>query len=89
MRKRLLIIGTLFVLLPSLSAQEGVLQGPKSRPVFPRAWMRQLQLPYEDGVVYITESTSVGASSPTDSRGRRLFTMFRVSARTAVRKSNS
>jgi hypothetical protein len=31
---------------------------------------------YEDNVVYITESTSVGASSPTDQEGRRLFTMF-------------
>lgn len=33
-------------------------------------------VPYEDGVVYITESTSVGASSPTDAEGRRLFTIF-------------
>ena len=30
----------------------------------------------EDGLVYITESTSVGASSPIDPEGRRLFTMF-------------
>ena len=33
-------------------------------------------VPYQDGVVYITESTSVGASSPKDPLGRRLFTMF-------------
>jgi Tol biopolymer transport system component len=33
-------------------------------------------VPVEDGVVYITESTSVGASSPVDPEGRRLFTMF-------------
>lgn len=33
-------------------------------------------VPYEDGVVYITESTSVGASSPKDPQGRRLFTIF-------------
>jgi len=34
-------------------------------------------IPYDDGgVVYITESTSVGASSPTDAEGRRLFTIF-------------
>lgn len=33
-------------------------------------------VPVEDGVVYITESTSVGASSPIDPEGRRLFTMF-------------
>lgn len=33
-------------------------------------------IPFEDGVVYITESTSVGASSPTDDEGRRLFTIF-------------
>ncbi|MEZ5070530.1 MAG: PKD domain-containing protein [Bacteroidales bacterium] len=31
---------------------------------------------YDDGVVYITESTSVGAASPQDRQGRRLFTIF-------------
>ena len=34
-------------------------------------------VPFENGgIVYITESTSVGASSPTDNQGRRLFTIF-------------
>lgn len=34
-------------------------------------------VPFEDeGLVYITESTSVGASSPTDPQGRRLYTIF-------------
>jgi len=33
-------------------------------------------IPFEDGVVYITEQTSVGASSPTDPLGRRLYTIF-------------
>lgn len=33
-------------------------------------------IPYEDGLVYITESSSVGASSPTDAEGRKLFTIF-------------
>ena len=33
-------------------------------------------IPYEDGVVYITEQTSVGAKAPTDAVGRRLYTIF-------------
>jgi len=35
-------------------------------------------IPYEDGVVYITQSTSVGASSPTNENGDKLFTIFFV-----------
>lgn len=33
-------------------------------------------VPYEEGVVYTTQSSSVGASSPTDVQGRKLFTIF-------------
>lgn len=33
-------------------------------------------VPFEDGLVYITESNSVGASSPTDSKGRKLFSIY-------------
>lgn len=33
-------------------------------------------IPFEDGVVYTTQSSSVGASSPTDVQGRKLFTIF-------------
>jgi hypothetical protein len=33
-------------------------------------------VPFEEGLVYITESNSVGASSPTDSEGRKLYTIF-------------
>ncbi len=43
-------------------------------------------VPYEDGVVYITESTSVGVSSPTDSEGRRLFTIFQYKEKTRQKK---
>ncbi len=44
-------------------------------------------VPYgEDGVVYITESTSVGASSPTDSEGRRLFTIFQYKKKSRQKK---
>ena len=32
--------------------------------------------PNEEGVVYTTQSSSVGASSPTDAQGRKLFTIF-------------
>lgn len=33
-------------------------------------------VPFEEGLVYITESNSVGASSPTDAEGRKLYTIF-------------
>ena len=33
-------------------------------------------IPYEEGIVYTTQSTSVGASSPTDAQNRKLFTIF-------------
>jgi hypothetical protein len=33
-------------------------------------------IPFEDGIVYTTQSASVGASSPTDAQGRKLFTIF-------------
>ncbi|MDX2430351.1 MAG: PKD domain-containing protein [Bacteroides sp.] len=75
MRKSLLIIGTLFILLPSLSAQEYYKVKKQTR--ISSGLDEAAAVPYDDGLVYITETTSVGASSPTDSRGRRLFTMFR------------
>lgn len=75
MKKRLLIIGTLFVLLPMLSAQDYYRVKKQTR--ISSGMDEAAAVPFEDGIVYITESTSVGASSPTDSRGRRLFTMFR------------
>ena len=43
-------------------------------------------VPYEDDIVYISEATSVGASSPRDSKGRRLFTMFRVTPGSGQKK---
>ncbi len=84
MRKILLIIGTLFILLPSLSAQEYYKVTKQTR--ISSGLDEAAAVPYEDGIVYITESTSVGASSPTDSRGRRLFTMFRYQPKTGQKK---
>ncbi|MFO7670860.1 MAG: PKD domain-containing protein [Bacteroidales bacterium] len=74
MKRRLLTIGALIILLTSLSAQEYYKVTKQAR--ISTGLAEAAAVPYEDGVVYITESTSVGASSPTDGQGRRLFTMF-------------
>ena len=84
MKKRLLIIGSLFVLLPLLSAQDYYRVKKQTR--ISTGLDEAAAVPFEDGVVYITESTSVGASSPTDSRGRRLFTMFRYQPNSGQKK---
>ncbi len=84
MRKSLLIIGTLFILLPSLSAQKYYKVKKLTR--ISSGLDEAGAVPFEDGIVYITESTSVGASSPTDSRGRRLFTMFRYQPNSGQKK---
>jgi hypothetical protein len=84
MRKSLIIIGTLFILLPTLSAQKYYKAKKQTR--ISSGLDEAGAVPYEDGIVYITESTSVGASSPTDSRGRRLFTMFRYQPNSGQKK---
>ena len=75
MRKVLLTIGSLMLLLPALVAQDYYRVRKHTR--ISTGLHEAAAIPYvDDGVAYITESTSVGASSPTDSEGRRLFTMF-------------
>jgi hypothetical protein len=75
MRKALLTIGTLLLLLPALPAQDYYRVRKQTR--ISTGLNEAAAVPYDDeGVVYITESTSVGASSPTDGEGRRLFTIF-------------
>ena len=85
MRKVLLTIVSLMLLLPGLVAQKYYRVRKQTR--ISTGMHEAAAVPYmEDGVVYITESTSVGASSPTDPEGRRLFTMFYYNARTGQKK---
>jgi hypothetical protein len=76
MKKLLLAIGSLILLLPTLEAQDYYRVRKQTR-ISTGGLDEAAAVPYLDGgVVYITESTSVGASSPTDPEGRRLFTIF-------------
>jgi len=84
MRKFLLIILSLLFLLPHLGAQEYYKVRKNTR--ISTGMDEAAAVPYEDGVVYITESTSVGMSSPTDADGRRLFTMFQYKKNTGQKK---
>ena len=85
MRKTLSVILTLMLMLPSLVAQEYYRVRKQTR--ISTGLDEAAAVPYgEDGIVYITESTSVGASSPTDARGRRLFTMFLYNKNTGSKK---
>jgi hypothetical protein len=74
MKKAMLAIGTLMILLSPLAGQEYYSVKKQSR--ISTGLDEAAAIPFEDGVVYITESTSVGASSPTDAEGRRLYTIF-------------
>ncbi len=87
MRKNILIIGALLVLLPVLSAQnrDGLYKIKKQTRIS-SGLDEAGAVPYEDDIVYISEATSVGASSPRDSKGRRLFTMFRVTPGSGQKK---
>ena len=84
MRKLLLLILSLLFLLPHLGAQEYYKVRKNAR--ISTGMDEAGAVPFEDGVVYITESTSVGISSPTDSEGRRLFTMFQYKPATGQKK---
>ena len=74
MKKLVLTIGFLLTLLPFAVGQDYYKVRKHSR--ISTGMDEAAAVPYEDGIVYITESTSVGASSPTDAEGRRLFTIF-------------
>ena len=77
MKKAVLFILSLMILLPALVGQDYYRYNKQTR--ISTGLDEAAAVDYEDGgVVYITESTSVGASSPTDSEGRRLFTIFHV-----------
>ncbi len=70
----MLAIGTLFFLLIPAAGQDYYKVTKQTR--ISTGLNEAAAIPFEDGVVYITESTSVGASSPTDALGRRLYTIF-------------
>ncbi|MEN8203070.1 MAG: PKD domain-containing protein [Bacteroidota bacterium] len=74
MKKAILTISILLILLPLAVGQDYYRVRKHTR--ISTGMDEAAAVPYEDGVVYITESTSVGASSPTDAEGRRLFTIF-------------
>ncbi len=75
MKRAILTIWTLLILLLPSAAQDYYKVVKQSR--ISTGLNEAAAIPFEDeGVVYITESTSVGASSPTDAQGRRLFTIF-------------
>ncbi len=75
MKKVALIILSLMLLLPVLVGQDYYRVRKHTR--ISTGMDEAAAVPYmDDGVVYITESTSVGISSPKDSEGRRLFTIF-------------
>jgi len=77
MKKALLFILSLLILLPALVGQDYYKYNKQTR--ISTGLNEAAAIDYLDGgVVYITESTSVGASSPTDSEGRRLFTIFQM-----------
>lgn len=77
MKKAVLFILSLLILLPALVGQDYYKYKKQTR--ISSGLHEAAAVEYMDGgVVYITESTSVGASSPEDSEGRRLFTIFRM-----------
>jgi len=74
MKRAILLIWSLLILLLPAVSQDYYKVLKQSR--ISTGLNEAAAIPFEDGTVYITESTSVGASSPTDSEGRRLFTIF-------------
>ena len=77
MKKALLFIFSLIILLPALVGQDHYKVTKQNR--ISTGLDEAVAVPYkDDGVVYITQSTSVGASSPIDSEGRKLFTIFHL-----------
>ena len=74
MKRAALLIWTLLILLPPALGQDYYKVVKHSR--ISTGLNEAAAIPFEDGVVYITEQTSVGASSPTDALGRRLYTIF-------------
>ncbi len=88
MKKAALTILSLMILLPVVEGQDYYRVKKSTR--ISTGMDEAVALPYKDGkdslVVYMTQSTSVGASSPTDSEGRRLFTIFQYNEKTRQKK---
>jgi PKD domain/WD40-like Beta Propeller Repeat len=74
MKRVILVIGTLLILLPLAMGQDYYKVRKQTR--ISSKLDEAAAVPYEEGVVYITESNSVGASSPTDQQGRKLYTIY-------------
>jgi hypothetical protein len=74
MKRVLLVIWSLLILLPPVVAQDYYSVRKQTR--ISTGLDEAAAVPYEDGVVYITETNNVGASSPTDPQGRKLFSIF-------------
>jgi hypothetical protein len=74
MKRVLPVIWSLLILLPPAVAQDYYSVRKQTR--ISTGLNEAAAVPYEDGVVYITETNSVGASSPTDAQGRKLFSIF-------------
>ncbi|MEN8228498.1 MAG: PKD domain-containing protein [Bacteroidota bacterium] len=88
MKKAALTILSLIILLPVVVGQD--YYQVKKRTRISTGMDEAVALPYKNEadslLVYITQSTSVGASSPTDSEGRRLFTIFQYNEKTGQKK---
>ena len=74
MKRELVLISILMILMPLAMGQDYYKVVKQSRISTGRN--EAAAVPFEDGLVYITESSSVGASSPTDAQGRKLFTIY-------------
>ena len=78
----------MLILIPSVLGQD--YYQVKKRNRISTGMDEAVAIPYKDGndslLVYMTQSTSVGASSPTDVEGRRLFTIFQYNEKTRQKK---
>jgi hypothetical protein len=74
MKRATLVICSLLILLPLVSGQDYYKVVKHSR--ISTGKNEAAAVPFEDGLVYITESSSVGVSNPTDNEGRKLYTIF-------------
>jgi hypothetical protein len=74
MKRAILVIWSLLILLPLTVAQDYYRVRKQTR--ISTGLNESAAIPFEDGVVYITETNNVGISSPTDAQGRKLFTIF-------------
>jgi len=88
MKKAALIIWSLMILLPVVVGQDYYQVRKRAR--ISTGMDEAAALPYKYGddslLVYMTQTTSVGASSPTDAEGRRLFTIFQYNEKTRQKK---